>query len=745
MAASSEGYQTNSAAGPIEVSPMDSLDPAQIPATERFAWQPKELVAVIGSHRWRHWGQTISVAFHPGGEILASGGDDCFVRLWDLEGHEKGALAIPNQVRTINALAFRPDGQVLLASGDDGLIYAWDISGSAPVAMAPIQPTRSTRPKELGMLAGASSIDAIAFTRDGKWLACSMGRQADARIFLWDASNWPPIELPTLPQATAPFAFSADGETLVTQSHSGNILVWDLAGEQPRLTASGQLSQPRNQMLTMAISPDGKSLVTCHGDLNNRFVLPGEPDGDVILWDLTSNPPKPKAVFGSFKYDPMFWMTPSAAFRLDGKSLVFAAREDRVELWDISLNTPKKISDLPGNVRQPGTLAFAPNGQQLASVGTGVVLWDLANASLQLRSTRSPLAGSVFVSPDGRRLATVEISNEEPLQFTRVWDLTGPRPEPLEEMLPSFPLGFGEDGMLVTMDFDEVPSDAAKPKTSNPMATFFPQALRRWDVSGKVPQDKGAVSLPSLEDFSPRSFAFGWGVQTSRASVILGENRNGDLLLLRLLNQREVKFCRLPIPRESELHPSAYSADGTVFAAAMGRYENRKVKVWDITGNEAQERGTIEDATLPSRVQVPLPDGTFVDGGPGVDRPLNVWGIELASEGKAIALADIDGPIQVWSLTGKEPRLQSTLVGHTPDRVMGAIRSLAFSSDGKQLVSIGGDQKLIVWDIASSDALHTAHLPDGTSISAKFAPDNRHVVTSNSDGTAYVLRLPPRP
>ena len=35
-------------------SPLDRLDPAQIPAAERFDWQPKELVAVLGSHRGRH-------------------------------------------------------------------------------------------------------------------------------------------------------------------------------------------------------------------------------------------------------------------------------------------------------------------------------------------------------------------------------------------------------------------------------------------------------------------------------------------------------------------------------------------------------------------------------------------------------------------------------------------------------------------------------------------------------------------
>ena len=44
------------------ISPFDALDPAAIPAGERFEWQPKELVAVLGSHRQRLWSQGTQVA-----------------------------------------------------------------------------------------------------------------------------------------------------------------------------------------------------------------------------------------------------------------------------------------------------------------------------------------------------------------------------------------------------------------------------------------------------------------------------------------------------------------------------------------------------------------------------------------------------------------------------------------------------------------------------------------------------------
>ena len=53
-------------------SPLDKLNPDYIPASERFDWQPKELVAVLGEHRQRHWGQAHSVAISRDGKRIAT-------------------------------------------------------------------------------------------------------------------------------------------------------------------------------------------------------------------------------------------------------------------------------------------------------------------------------------------------------------------------------------------------------------------------------------------------------------------------------------------------------------------------------------------------------------------------------------------------------------------------------------------------------------------------------------------------
>src|SRR5262249_1189161 len=65
------------------VSPLDRLDPHLIPALDRFDWQPKELVAVLGEHRGRHGAPVSAVAWSGDGKLVASGGSNYLVRIWD--------------------------------------------------------------------------------------------------------------------------------------------------------------------------------------------------------------------------------------------------------------------------------------------------------------------------------------------------------------------------------------------------------------------------------------------------------------------------------------------------------------------------------------------------------------------------------------------------------------------------------------------------------------------------------------
>src|SRR5689334_495810 len=77
---------------------------------------PEGAVARVGRLGLRHGDQAFGVAFAPDGKLLASGGDDRVIRLWD--------AATGDEVRTftghtdgVNAVAFSPDGKALASAG----------------------------------------------------------------------------------------------------------------------------------------------------------------------------------------------------------------------------------------------------------------------------------------------------------------------------------------------------------------------------------------------------------------------------------------------------------------------------------------------------------------------------------------------------------------------------------------------------------------------------------------------------
>src|SRR5437660_645681 len=96
-------------------SPLDKLNPNDIPEEERTAWLPNEVVAVLGNQRGRHWGGLGGLVDSADGKRLLSWGQDG-VRLWEtLTLRELSSVYHRNEL--VSNLALAPDGRTVAICG----------------------------------------------------------------------------------------------------------------------------------------------------------------------------------------------------------------------------------------------------------------------------------------------------------------------------------------------------------------------------------------------------------------------------------------------------------------------------------------------------------------------------------------------------------------------------------------------------------------------------------------------------
>jgi WD40 repeat protein len=113
--------------------------------------------------------ESTRLAFSQDGKLLATGGVDRVVLLWD-PASKKELGALRGHKDRIFSLAFAPDGRTLASACPDGTVKLWNVASKREVASFDLPDATS-----------------VAFSNDGRWFAAAGN---DGSIRLWSAPTF---------------------------------------------------------------------------------------------------------------------------------------------------------------------------------------------------------------------------------------------------------------------------------------------------------------------------------------------------------------------------------------------------------------------------------------------------------------------------------------------------------------------------------------------------------------------------
>ena len=654
---------------------MVGLLPAQGPAVDRYGDAlPPGAILRMGSVRMRHAEWIQSVAFAPDGKLLAAADSKYIVRLWDLRSGQL-RLELPQGAGSLVAIS--PHGKILATGGYyQQKITLWDAA-------------KGERLRELPQNARS-----LAFSADGKQLAAA---GVDPVVKLWEVTTGALVrDFKGHKGALFSVALSKDGKYLAsggggdgTSPQNTEVRLWDAQTGAELRRFEGHTGwiynlafSHQSDLLASASPYEVKLWDLALGKERHRFekasyAVAFSPATDHLAtaWRLAVHDPATGRKLVAFEEDE-----PAAqclAWSPDGALLATGDRMGRLRVWDAA--TGDEILRDKSHTKAVRTVAFSNDGSVAASVSAEdltVRIWGLASGA-QLRkfdlasdaeSTWYKHAGAIFFPPDGKLVGTYTSDGT-----ARFWELAGTKTRVLKVAHDRISaMIMSPDGQLLAV----VGGDEGYGTTVRFIELDEGKELRRFNPFGKTASHDSRIS----------SLAF-----------------SGDSKLLAVgltrAEQREKK----------------------------GKPASDSVELWDVaTGKRL--RSFRRDAYAPGALAF-SPDGKWLGTAATATQPLQLWDVLTGEEVRAIAPKDVGRSWYEWSTFAFSPdskivalvtRVNAIVLFETATarqirRFTGhakTITSLAFSPDGRTLLSGSEDTTVLLWDITRPPLLKKAAADD---------------------------------
>ncbi|MCI0464109.1 MAG: WD40 repeat domain-containing protein [Gemmataceae bacterium] len=405
------------------------------------------------------------------------------------------------------------------------------------------------------------------------------------------------------------------------------------------------------------------------------------------------------------------------AFSPDGKRLAVPAG-NHVLLFDAQ--SGQLLRHLTGHFNLVLRVRFSPDGRWLASSSEDRTILLRKADSGRLVHTLTGHTHHVWglaFSPDSRALATGGLDGN-----VRLWDVATGK---LRRLVTSKPGTLSHAGWVFSVAFS--------PDGKRLASAAADQVVRVWEVNS----EGAAVILQHRSGSSHLSVAF------SADGKLLAAGSDTRLRLWDAATLKETRTVGTPAA------VLAFAPDGTLLTGAhvYDPDQPHTCRLWEAaTGKPVGEmtlqgRGglacydlsadgrTLAGLAYPHERVLRLYDGRT--GQPRIPQTGHTLGVEMlafSSDGKTLVSASEDHTLRVWDLTtGKEVRV---LRGHKKN-----VRGLALSPDGRTAVSGSHDRTVKIWDVPTGRCVRTLEGHEREVETVALSPDGQLAVSGSYDRT----------